>query len=201
MGLFGFIGKVAKGVAKIGVGAAKAALGKATFGASDAVFGALKQRGDVKRAERQQEYNMQQLALAEKMRPLTPRVRRTEAVLDEATRPPRQLSKAEIYGRQGYSYSRANMTLAHKDPTVPTRRDGGNGYQESRQPPARSRTTQRPRATVPASARGRPTPRKPAKPRSARKPPTGGLDLKALSQSWNAAGKPGTWQGWIAQNK
>lgn len=34
-----------------------------------------------------------------------------------------------------------------------------------------------------------------------RRPPTGGLDLKALSASWRAAGKPGTWQGWIAANK
>lgn len=36
---------------------------------------------------------------------------------------------------------------------------------------------------------------------SGRKPPKGGLDLKALSASWKAAGKPGTWQGWIAKNK
>lgn len=46
----------------------------------------------------------------------------------------------------------------------------------------------------------------PAKPRKAasggkRKAPSGGLDLKALSASWKAAGKPGTWQGWIAKNK
>lgn len=34
-----------------------------------------------------------------------------------------------------------------------------------------------------------------------RAPPTGGLDLKALSASWKAAGKPGTWQGWIKANK
>jgi len=37
--------------------------------------------------------------------------------------------------------------------------------------------------------------------RGPRKPPTGGLNLKALSASWKAAGKPGTWQGWIAANK
>lgn len=34
-----------------------------------------------------------------------------------------------------------------------------------------------------------------------RKPPTGGLDLKALSVSWKAAGKPVSWQQWIKQNK
>jgi len=33
-----------------------------------------------------------------------------------------------------------------------------------------------------------------------RRPPSGGLDLKALSASWRAAGKPGTWQGWIKAN-
>jgi hypothetical protein len=50
-----------------------------------------------------------------------------------------------------------------------------------------------------------PPPRRKRKPpkalRPRRKPPTGGLDLKALSASWKAAGKPGTWQGWIAANK
>jgi hypothetical protein len=34
-----------------------------------------------------------------------------------------------------------------------------------------------------------------------RTPPKGGLDLKALSASWKAAGKPGTWQGWISSHK
>lgn len=36
---------------------------------------------------------------------------------------------------------------------------------------------------------------------SNRKPPSGGLNLKALSASWRAAGKPGTWQQWIASHK
>jgi len=39
------------------------------------------------------------------------------------------------------------------------------------------------------------------KPKAKRAPPKGGLDLKALSASWKAAGKPGTWQGWIQANK
>lgn len=34
-----------------------------------------------------------------------------------------------------------------------------------------------------------------------RKPPTGGLNLKALSASWRAAGKPGSWQQWIKDHK
>jgi hypothetical protein len=33
-----------------------------------------------------------------------------------------------------------------------------------------------------------------------RSPPKGGLDLKAMSARWNAAGKPGTWLGWIKTN-
>lgn len=30
-----------------------------------------------------------------------------------------------------------------------------------------------------------------------RTPPRGGLDLKAMAAQWRAAGKPGTWLGWI----
>ena len=37
--------------------------------------------------------------------------------------------------------------------------------------------------------------------KSKRKAPSGGLDLKGLSASWKAAGKPGTWQGWISSHK
>ena len=34
-------------------------------------------------------------------------------------------------------------------------------------------------------------------PGTKRRAPTGGLDLKALSASWKAAGKPGTWLAWV----
>ncbi len=34
-----------------------------------------------------------------------------------------------------------------------------------------------------------------------RKAPTGGLDLKAISKAWHAAGKPGTWLGYIKSHK
>lgn len=33
-----------------------------------------------------------------------------------------------------------------------------------------------------------------------RTPPAGGLDLKAMAAQWRAAGKPGTWLGWIKAN-
>jgi len=35
---------------------------------------------------------------------------------------------------------------------------------------------------------------------SNRKPPKGGLNLKAMSAKWRAAGSPGTWQQWIKSN-
>lgn len=47
----------------------------------------------------------------------------------------------------------------------------------------------------------RPKSKKAPKVKSKRKAPTGGLDLKALSASWKAAGKPGTWQGWIKKSR
>lgn len=34
-----------------------------------------------------------------------------------------------------------------------------------------------------------------------RRAPTGGLDLRALSASWKAAGKPGTWMDWIRAHR
>ena len=41
---------------------------------------------------------------------------------------------------------------------------------------------------------------KPRRRSSGRKPPTGGLNLKALSASWKAAGKPGRWIDWVKAN-
>lgn len=35
---------------------------------------------------------------------------------------------------------------------------------------------------------------------SGRKPPKGGLDLKAMAAAWRAAGKPGKWIDWIRAN-
>lgn len=34
-----------------------------------------------------------------------------------------------------------------------------------------------------------------------RGPPPGGLDLAAMASAWRAAGKPGTWIGWIKSNQ
>lgn len=38
-------------------------------------------------------------------------------------------------------------------------------------------------------------------PRKARSAPKGGLDLRALSASWKAAGKPGSWMDWIRSHR
>jgi len=45
-----------------------------------------------------------------------------------------------------------------------------------------------------------PQKRKTAPGTSKRVPPKGGLDLKAMAAQWRAAGKPGTWLGWIKAN-
>lgn len=37
-------------------------------------------------------------------------------------------------------------------------------------------------------------------PGKGRTPPKGGLDLKRMAAQWRAAGKPGTWIGWIKSN-
>jgi hypothetical protein len=46
-----------------------------------------------------------------------------------------------------------------------------------------------------------PQKRRTAKPKGKRAPPRGGLDLKAMSVQWRAAGKPGTWRDWIKTNQ
>lgn len=40
-------------------------------------------------------------------------------------------------------------------------------------------------------------PKAPKRSSGGRKPPKGGKDFKALSASWKAAGKPGTWLAWV----
>lgn len=66
------------------------------------------------------------------------------------------------------------------------------------------------RLSVPASLSRRkrrakgstmPQKRKTAPGTSKRLPPKGGLDLKAMAAQWRAAGKPGTWAGWIKSNQ
>jgi len=62
-------------------------------------------------------------------------------------------------------------------------------------PKAKTKTTK-------AKATPKPKKAKAAKVKKAstRKPPKGGLDLAAISRAWKAAGKPGTWLGYIKAN-
>lgn len=69
--------------------------------------------------------------------------------------------------------------------------------------PIKAKTTRRRRSTEGKADKinyQKPKKAKAAKPKAARKAPKGGLDLKGLSASWKAAGKPGTWAGWIKKN-
>jgi hypothetical protein len=59
--------------------------------------------------------------------------------------------------------------------------------------PLRSAVAKLRRATHSRRARASSSPARASK----RRAPTGGLDLKALSASWKAAGKPGSWMDWI----
>jgi len=58
------------------------------------------------------------------------------------------------------------------------------------------------KAAKPKKAAKKAAPKKAAKVKkvSSRKPPKGGLDLAAIARAWKAAGKPGTWQGYIKSN-
>lgn len=67
-----------------------------------------------------------------------------------------------------------------------------------------SRPARRTRKRAAAAPRRAAAPRMRAKKKrragGGRTPPPGGLDLKAMSRDWRAAGSPGTWQQWIASN-
>jgi len=180
MGLFSFVGKAIGKIAKTG-------LSIVTHGVSDKVLAVLKSRGDAKAAAAREQQTLQQLALAEKIRPLQARVRTTSTIIDDATEPiqPRAKSKAEIYGRLGYSFSAAKRALlgGSTDPTIPT---------AARAPVRRSAIKKRPAPRPVAPA--------PAKRAAGRSVPSGGLDLKRISAMWSAAGKPGKWLDFIKAN-
>lgn len=57
------------------------------------------------------------------------------------------------------------------------------------------------RAAVARAAASGPRRRRRARAAAPRRAPTGGLDLRALSASWKAAGKPGTWMDWIRSHR
>lgn len=85
---------------------------------------------------------------------------------------------------------------------VATTKPGGAKLSGVAMPAVSGSTRRRTAAVTRKKAAARPKAAKaPRRASGGRKPPKGGLDLKGLSASWKAAGKPGTWQGWIASHK
>lgn len=79
-----------------------------------------------------------------------------------------------------------NVTVSPAATTMP------GGAPLAKLPSAAAPRRRRKGAAAPRSAKA---PRKAAG--GGRKPPKGGKDLKALSASWKAAGKPGRWIDWV----
>jgi hypothetical protein len=167
----GLFGGLFKAIGKVAGGALKAVASKATGGLSDTVLKALKQRGEAKRIAKANAYSLQQLAAVEKLRPLQPSVVRPARVLRDA-----------LSGQPG-EWNEADEA-----------------------PRPRKRMPGRRKAAV-AAMEDEPAPRKrsrrPAKARTARKtgtrrPPSGGLDLKAIGALYREQGKPGgNWKAFV----
>lgn len=192
MGLFGFIKKAVGRVAKAG-------LSIATHGASDKALKLFKGSAGSK-SPRQHE------ALVAKVTAPAPRTSRTESTVP-----------GWGFARDGYGAERETKRMPGK-PKAARRSSGTVGRAYSSTPDDQLMNMLALKNGQPATSEdrvilaelrrrglmnGAKRTRKPAKARTGarRRPPTGGLDLKALSASWKAAGKPGTWQGWIAANK
>lgn len=175
MGLFGFIGKAVGKVAKAG-------LSVATRGVSDKVLAVLKSSTQGKKLKVGMTRADQLLAAK-----YSPSVRTTESGSHTL------LKSAAAGGHKFGTYSQKDPPATNERPGKrrPRNRPATAGASSARAKPRRS----------PARARSAPKRALVAKPKGRRAPPTGGLDLKGLSQSWRAAGKPGSWQGWIKANK
>jgi len=171
MGLFGGILKVVGKVAKAG-------LSVATRGVSDKVLAVLKSKGAAKQVAASPDLTAQQMALVEKLKPLSPKTKNTEQVL-------RDVSQRVLYGGGGGGSS--------------TRKRMPKGYRKRSYEDSRSEyeyEAPAPRKRAPAKAKKV----KAVKVKSTRAAPKGGLDLKQISAMWQAAGKPGTWIGFIKAN-
>lgn len=174
--MFGFIkkglGKLAKGVAS-----------KLTMGASDHVLKALKSLGTAKRVLSTRRRTS--AAEAQMLKYGVPRVRQS-TVIGMA---------AAGAGTPG-TYGRRKATSRRRASPEPA-------YDDELPAPRPRRRARRKKA---ASVSRRPATRTPTRRRRAtgtgarRRPPPGGLDFRAMSAEWKAAGKPGTWQEWIRSN-
>jgi len=170
MGLFGF---VKKAVGKV----AKAGLSVVTRGLSDKAFKVLKDVGQAKQAAKQAATNQVTMQAYARMAKLTPKVQitKTPSAVKLALRP--MGAKAAPKRRKSYR--------------APKRDGGGEwsskgAYDEA----VRQRAAKKRRKTGATKV----------KRSSGRTPPKGGLDLKAIAAKWRAAGKPGTWLGYIKAN-
>lgn len=171
MGLFSFIGKAAKGLLKVGAKLLPGPVGLVAKGASDII-------GKIDKAKATAQ---DQALIAKAGLHVPPRA--------QVTRTP-GWAFGDTLGKGGRAYKPPARARR------PTRADyEAQGYDQY------EFDADMARARKPRKAKK--APRKPAKASSGAKraPPKGGLDLKALSASWKAAGKPGTWQGWIQANK
>lgn len=207
MGLFG---SIFKGIGKLGGGVLKAVASKATGGLSDSLLKALKQKGAAKAALKQQQYTMAQLTQAEKLRPLSPSTRSTEGVLDDAVSGTPGTwnpggggtSRKRMPGRRKVSQTTYGRLATVSDRDLIDSIAYSNGKPLPSEAKLVAEALRRGLHVPGVSGRLKAASRRPAKAhRAKRRPPPGGLDLKALSASWRAAGRPGTWQGWIAANK
>lgn len=201
MSLLGGLFKVVKKVVGTGL---RAVASTATGGISDQVLSALKARGEAKKVAQANQYSLQQLALAEKLRPLSPKVRRTEQVLDDASsRTPSPANNPlynDPYGRKrmpnGYRKAAAVLGGGAIGVLKPKRK-------RKRKAPAAPETAER-EGLLMDIARLRPKQNRrtvAANLAADRKLPTGMLDLKRIGMMWTAQGKPGTWQEFVKANK
>lgn len=171
MGLFSFVGKALGKVAKAG-------LSVATKGVSDKVFSALKQVGQAKQAKKAAAANLitnQRYAAAVKMNPNVSAGRTLGAALQV----------------RGAKDARSRSAPKKRRPHIGLYQD--EAYELPDLVVSARRTRKRKGAKV-KRAKG-------VKRSGARRgPPKGGLDMKAMSRAWRAAGSPGSWQGWIKNN-
>jgi hypothetical protein len=171
MGLFGFI---KKGIGKV----AKAGLSVVTKGLSDKAFKVLKDVGQAKQAQKQAAANQVTLQTYARQAKLTPRVAMTQTprAVKLALRPMGEKAPAK---RKTYR--------------APKSAGGGEWSSKGMYDIAvaqRSAKKKRKKGAAKVTrAKG-----------TGRKAPKGGLDLKAIAAKWRAAGKPGTWIGYIKAN-
>lgn len=112
-----------------------------------------------------------------------------------------KLKSAAIGGIKQVVRSKAEKALNDRLATLVPNRDAGNTAAPAQTMPGGAALAGRAAAALRrVSHRRVKVASSPAK-ASKRRAPTGGLDLKALSASWKAAGKPGSWMDWIRSHR